>query len=206
MPWECSPDNPWWRPRTATYPASDRLMPGDVLLFVPRNPSIIESVIQRQQEHWGATSEHARFTHAALYIGLDHLICEAVPQGGIRYSTLDSRLDDFCWLARRWPGLTLVQGQRIASEAVFRLGKPYGWRSIIEGFLTRGKLLDDAAAERLVCSRLCDRAIVRALLGEGFSGAEVVFHPNAGALVTPATLSQTAKLMDIDLGWRRVSV
>jgi hypothetical protein len=202
-PWERSADNSWWEPRTKTYPASDCLMPGDVLLFAALEPDPIGRLIERQQLLWGEEPEHARFTHAALYIGLDHLICEAVPLGGVRYSTLDSRLDHFCCLVRRWPGLKPTQSERIALEAAGCLGWKYDWKGLWKAFRTHGPLLDGPGADRLVCSRLCDRAITRALLSERFGCDDPVFHSKS-PFPTPATLSRTPKLVDVETGWRLV--
>jgi hypothetical protein len=178
-------------------------MPGDILLFSPIQPAPVARLIQSQQERWGASPEHARFTHAAIYIGLDHLICEAV-KSGVKYSTLDSCLDEYCWLARRCPGMTRKLGQRIAAEAVVHLGERYDWQILVAGILTRGNLLNAGAAKGLVCSRLCDRAVTSALLEEGFLANDLGFHPNPQTLVTPAILSSTPKLVDVDLDWRRV--
>ena len=178
-------------------------MPGDILLFAPQVPSLISKLIQQQQERWGARPEHARFTHAAIYIGLDHLICESVPHGGVRYSTLDARLDHSCCVVRRWPGLTREQGQRIAFQAVSHLGEPYGWGTILAQLLKRGSLLSEEAAAHLICSRLCDRAITRALLEQGFPIQNTFVHPKPGDFVTPAVLSLSPKLTDVEVEWRR---
>ena len=202
-PWNCSPDNNWWTPRTETYPASDLLRPGDILLFAPLQPTFIEKIIQQQQLRWDALPEHARFTHAAIYVGLDHLICESVPQGGVRYSTLDARLDHSCCVVRRWPGLTPEQGQRIAYRAVSHLGEPYGWGTILAQFLKLGSLLSEEAAEQMICSRLCDRAITRALIDHGFPVQQVSLHSKPGTFVTPAVLSLSPKLADVEVEWRR---
>ena len=103
IPWVNSKDNAWWKPRSATYPSSDQFLPGDIILFSPRKPNAVQKVIQAKQRAWGASEDHARFTHVAIYIGVDHLICEALLIPGVTYSTLETYLDQGCWMIRRWP-------------------------------------------------------------------------------------------------------
>lgn len=205
-PWNPSADNSWWRPKSESYPASDQLLPGDVLLFAPQMPDSTQTFIQFVQGRWGSAHEHAQFTHAALYIGLDHLVCEAVPSHGVSYSTLESRLDNYCWIVRRWPDLTLRQRRSIAAEACRKLGQPYGWTAAILEALKEGwaSTWDANATRGFVCSRLCDRSITLALLREGFPPDRIQFHPDPKKWITPAVLSETVRLVDVDVGWRRV--
>ncbi len=154
----------------------------------------------------GATYGDARFTHAAIYAGTDHIVCESVPAHGVRYASLEGRLKDSACLVRRWPGLTPVQSGRIAFEASRWLEHPYGW---VAAFLEKckkgwGARWDNNLEAGLVCSRLCDRSITTALLDLRVPYDETPFIPWSGEWVTPAILSATPKLQDVQLDWLRV--
>ena len=125
--WAPSGDNAWWSPVSASYLSSELLLPGDVLLFAPQNPTSSQRGIQKAQRMLGSAEEHAQFTHAALYLGLDHLICESTPFQGVAYSTLEPRLAANCLLVRRVPGLAEEQRLLIANKASRLLGLGYGW-------------------------------------------------------------------------------
>lgn len=217
-PWVPSADNPWWRPTGSVYPSTNLLLPGDVLLFAPHEPSFVQRGIARSQKRGRAEDEDSRFTHAALYLGLDHIVCEATLGTGVMYSLLDLdfRLDKYCWIARRWPGLTLAQRQRILTMAArYYVGKPYNWRSALAEGMKRDSGANWEQEKRgLVCSRLCERSIVLALLeasrdsgedaldlpGDGYS-----FTENPREFVTPAVLSRTKRLVDVEVGWRSLT-
>lgn len=217
-PWVASADNPWWRPTGSAYPSTNLLLPGDVLLFAPDEPSLVQRGIARSQKQWGEAEENSRFTHAALYLGLDHIVCEATFGTGVMYSLLDlnSRLDKYCWIARRWPGLSLAQRERILTMAVrYYVGKPYNWRSALAEGIKRDSGANWEQEERgLVCSRLCERSIVLALVEASHdSGDDALDLPGDGysftekprEFVTPAVLGRTKRLVDVELSWRRVT-
>lgn len=202
-PWTPSRDNQWWHPAPGRYPATGLLLPGDVLLFAPIKPSPSQETIRLIQSKWGAAPEHARFTHAALYVGLDHLLCESIPNRGVTYSPLWQRIGAACLLVRRWPGLTLSQRQQIARVAVRLLGRPYGWKSGLLESLKRGwgARWDQHVTRGLVCSRLCDRSLSTALLELGLPADQVALHRSPSQWTTPADLSATPRLTDVEVGW-----
>ena len=203
IPWVASEANHWWTPQSSAYLSTGGLLPGDVLLFAPVNPNPAQSAITEFQLRSGSPSEHAYFTHAALYIDLDHLICESVPFRGVRYSSLERNLQTNHLLVRRWPALEIRHRHAIAITAARLLEEPYGWKSLCLAALMErwGAKLDEEAERGLICSRLCDRSIAIALHNEGFE--DVSFHSEAGKFVTPAVLSETPKLVDVEIGWRR---
>ena len=189
-----------------------------MLLFAPHEPSRVQREITRSQKRWSAEDEDSRFTHAALYVGLDHIVCEATFGTGVMYSSLDldTRLDKYCWIARRWPGLTLAQRQRILTMAArYYLGQPYNWLSAFSEVMKRGSGANWEQENRgLVCSRLCDRSIVLALVEASHDGADDALDlpgdgysltENPREWVTPAILSQTKRLVDVEVGWRSVT-
>jgi hypothetical protein len=201
-PWVSSNSNRWWTPKSSTYLSTDCLLPGDVLLFAPVKPDLGQEAIGEFQLRSGSPSEHACFTHAALYLDLDHLICESVPFHGVRYSSLERKLERNHLLVRRWPALEIRHRHAIAITAARLLETPYDWKSPLLAKLKEswGANWNKEAERGLVCSRLCDRSISIALLAEGFE--DVSFHSAPGKFVTPAVLSETPKLVDVEIGWR----
>ena len=206
-PWTPSADNSWFQPATKFYLSTNLLEQGDVILFAPLAATAAQIAIRRMQRRWGSNEEHSRFTHAALYVGLDHLVCQAIPFGGVQYATIEHHLDGNCCIARRWPGLNARQRGRIAAQACSHLGKPYGWKAAVLESLKRGWGVewDDDAERGLVCSRLCDRSITAALLDEGLASNQLQFHPDPKSWITPAILRESTRLQDIDLQWCRVT-
>jgi hypothetical protein len=74
-----------WRPRTAipqalkawgSVPDFDVWHPGDLILTKDKKPDAISKAIQKIQEP-GYGSEHAEWTHAAVYLGDGLMLCEA---------------------------------------------------------------------------------------------------------------------------------
>ena len=119
------------------------------------------------------------------------------------YSVLDLRLENHCWIARRWPGLSLAQRHRIVALAANRLGEPYNLSSLVFEFVNPGSgKRREIAGRGLVCSRLCDRSIALALLESGFPADQIAFSTGPRNWVTPAILSQTTKLQDVSINWR----
>jgi len=204
--WSPSPANYWWRPKNGSrYPHSGRLLPGDVLLFQPLKPGWLQSlIIGHQSKRY--EKEHAGYTHAAIYVGYDGLLCEAEFPGGVHLSNLDEKLEDCCMTVRRPVGLTRNLRRAIARGAVEHRNTRYGWEKLLqERFLPeslRERLQPpitgegaEAVVKSLICSTLCSRALLR--------GGVPVLPPDRG-LVLPAWLSKTPQLEDIDVGWRTV--
>ena len=59
------------------------------------------------------------------------------------------------------------------------------------------------AARGLVCSRLCDRSMILALLDAGLPMDQLQFHTDPKRFVTPAVLSETTRLIEVDASWWR---
>lgn len=79
--WRASIHNATWRPNLEYYPDTLALLPGDILLFQPLEPKFLQTISQGFQQ--------SRFTHAAVYCGFDHEICEATPGDGVALSSLE---------------------------------------------------------------------------------------------------------------------
>ncbi len=205
--WERSKDNDWWQPNSelySFYPSTHLLLPGDILLFAPQEAGFSQRLIQSKQHSWGRTdADHNKYTHAAIYIGSDHIICEAIVESGVTYSSLESYIGSRCFIARRWPNISLETRFKISLEASRWLKFKYNKAVFIPGGLSEKWANSFNKKEgKFICSRLCERAIRLALANSGINDAP--FHDDPTALVTPAVLSQTDSLVDIDLEWRRV--
>jgi hypothetical protein len=200
--WTPSVDNYWWHPKTEHYPNSSVLLPGDVILFRPLKPSAVQrQIISFQRKRYD--DAHSGYTHGAIYLGSDGLLCEAVFPGGVQFGSIDDRLEDSCIAVRRAPQISLDLRYSVARAAAGYRGVRYGWEDLLRLRLTpdytRKRLgsenLSDDVVHSLVCSTLCARALMR--------GHVSLLAPEK-ELVVPAQLSAAPELIDIKLEWRVV--
>lgn len=206
--WTPSGTNFWWTPKTAAYPSTAEFLPGDILLFRPLTPNSRESgIVSYQRKVRGYDSEHASYTHAAIWVGLDQLYCDATPALDVRVNSLEDYLanNNSCLLVRRIPNINGGQREAIARAAVGYRGQPYSFRTIVQElwghFMSREPFsgIDEETQRGLICSTLCSRAVL--------IGSETVsLLPNDLRLVIPATLSESSKLEDVSIWWCAVEL
>jgi hypothetical protein len=200
--WQPSEGNFWFYPSGDSYLCiRGSVHPGDVLLFATGR-KVVE-LAQKRWHHrfrdWEKLSPQPvvyiddawRWTHAAIYIDADHLICEAVRSGGVRVGSLEDRL----W--RRRPQAVQVmrhlsadenRGKQIARIAANYRGLKYkNLDCLLYGL--KGKMQDDENPERLICSTLCARSL--AMAGAAMPKPE-------DAPMTPSYLRQCRMLRAID--------
>ena len=193
--WQPSANNQSWRPNVDYYPDTLALLPGDVLLFQPLKPGVKQRISQSFQK--------SVFTHAAIYVGFDHEICEATPTGGVAIASLEDSLPGNCLLVRRVPDLTPDDRNRIAIEAGQLRGTPYAFRQIFQLAWNRYLKHDPNTSEDLrhgvICSTLCEHALL-----EGTRG-EICLRVDSRDVITPARLAATEALVDIPLIWTQVA-
>ena len=193
--WQPTPGNLSWRPNSEYYPDTLALQAGDIILFQPLQPKMAQSISRAFQR--------SAFTHAAVYCGFDHELCEATVTDGVTLSSLEDQLAGNCILARRVPGLSDGDRARIAIEAGKFRGHPYGWSEIFR--LAWNRYVEiypkrpDAARRGVICSSLCEHAILEATKGA------VVLRLTMQDVVTPARLADTAQLQDVALSWTRLA-
>jgi hypothetical protein len=205
-PWAPSTYNTWWSPKLATYPSTSEFLPGDILLFWPLNPTLLQSQVVAHQRRRGHAVEHASFTHAAIWVGIDHLLCDATPKLNVHVNSLEDYLKkrDTCLLVRRVPAISEVQRVGIARAAVNYRGGKYSFKTIIQDLWPQllGRMrdpeLDEETQRGLVCSTLCARAVA-------IGTQSVSLLPSDKGLAIPATLSASAKLEDRIVQWREVA-
>jgi hypothetical protein len=192
--WQPSASNKTWRPNTEYYPDTRLLHPGDIILFQPLDPTIPQKVSQAFQR--------SSFTHAAIYVGFDHEICEAIPSDGVVLSSLEDSIGDSCILARRVPNLSEHDRNRIAIEAGRLRGDRYAFRQIFQlawsRFIKNNPTTGDAPRRGVICSTLCEHAILEVTKGA------LSLRRNTKDVITPARLANATELEDVAIQWTRV--
>lgn len=205
LQWNPAEDNYWWRPKDdGPFPDSSQFQPGDIVLFRPLNPDFLQKRIISHQERfcrdWKCSDEHARYTHAAVYLGYDGLLCEAVwPRA--QFSSIDEKIEDNCIRIRRVLSLTEQQRKELAEAAASLRNVRYGWKTLVELRFTKDTLkrrlpdVEDESEQRsLICSTLCSHALKR---------VGVCVLPPDQRITVPAYLSLTGELSDVAVEWRR---
>jgi hypothetical protein len=172
-------------------------LPGDVILFRDAAPGLASRIISYAQ---GAShpERDARWTHAAVYL-YDDQIVEAVPYPGVRTRSLYDEVPKRRTLrVRRRPGLTVDQRYVIALRALSMLHSRYsftaavgiGWRSLGDGRRVGAMNFGPV----IICSKVVSDAYL-----------EITRHLFQGCSpdrpVTPADLSATADLSDVQVPW-----
>lgn len=180
----------------------DRLLPGDLILVSSLAPDYIVRCIRKVQERGGYTPEHSRWDHAALYVGKG-VICEAT-KNGVRRARLSKYVGRHLIRARRAAGLTLESRYELAIHALTLHGFSYDfrevfrlWRAARHGFnnaIHDSSVLGNPYPKRAtICSQLYADCYV--------SVTKVVIGNLDGGETTPAWLSVTPQLVDVQLRW-----
>lgn len=182
------------------FPDIATWQPGDLILVSAIRPSGVSSAIISTQTQGGYHQDDARWHHAAVYTGGEAL-CEATRHGvmaGLLYPYVGAhRLR-----IRRDPSITREQGWEIAVAAMTRLNTPYGFGSILKlklqslkGFW-RGRSAHGRNAKICICSEL---------YSDAYSWVtQKVLRNMAGDEVTPAFLSVSPALQDVQTNWLKI--
>jgi hypothetical protein len=176
--------------------------PGDLILSHPLSSGFLDRRIVRTQIRAGFDAEHARWTHAAVFLYED-LIVEAVPHDGVITRTLYSDIPDSVLRVRRRPGLRDEERYKIALCAQRMLGSRYNIRAALSiGWRARSGLWDrdwfPSIGPVIICSKVFYDAhveITRSLLRD---------CPMTD-LVMPAHLSATSDLEDVHISWLKLN-
>ena len=183
-------------------PDLTQLLPGDLILISPLEPTFLQKQIQKAQKIGGYHPDNARWTHAAVYLGSQFDICEATIKGVRRNSLLDS-LPTHLVRARRDPTLDADSRWKIALSAALQLGTSYGIRSLLTIYSRAIKGLHvpqkttTKSRSKLICSELYADSFFSA------TGSTLQWnHP--GKEVSPAFLSHVEELVDVPLDWLKI--
>jgi hypothetical protein len=179
------PDTSLWRP-------------GDLILVSAIEKSWISKRIVAAQELGGFKSDDARWHHAAMYLG-DHNICEATVSG-VKYGTIYKYIDTHLIRIRTGEKLSDDQRWRIALQSMTRLRKSYSfmtlvsiWLQAFRGFYTLPQSFGLTTGSSIICSKL---------YADAYSWITKETLDNvAGAVPTPASLSLSPQLTDVDARW-----
>ena len=177
-------------------------LPGDLLLFSAVKPNRAQRAIMKAQLRLGYAEEHAKWHHAAVYIGDLHL-CEAVFRG-VRYHPVTDIFLGSRLRIRRNTQLTKEERFRIAIRALMRLSKPYDfWSVTLSGFRSLNTAFGQAFSREL---RVRGRAVICSQL---YHEAYMEVTSQALSAVTdrdvfPADLSACGGLADVRAQWAKL--
>ena len=176
------------------FPDTAIWKPGDLLLFSAVRPSFASRAIITTQLEGGFAKDDARWHHAAVYVGHDH-ICEAVLWGGVRYEPIYSYVGSHLIRVRRDEKLSESQRYEIAIRSLANLKKYYSIRLLpllafyaVAGFWKRKALPRDTPT--VICSEMF------AVAYSSTAERRVAQPP-----VVPADLSMTDVLNDQKTDW-----
>ena len=210
--WAGSGAWPWWRPSTPRYPDTLRFEAGDLLLFsYPADD--LAAKIRRGQQLLGYATEHAEFTHAAVYLGSDCVLCDAAEQG-VRLHLLPSLVmppaglapNQDAMLVRRVPRKNSAVRARIAATALSYLDSEYGHEDLvrIKTSIRHRQPLPESADSGLLCSMLFSRSWSRAIPGARLPVYQAGQAGEGEPIVLPAALAATELLETVN--WQSLPV
>lgn len=184
--------------RFGRFPDTALWKPGDLLLFSAVRPSLASRAIIRTQTNGGFNEKHARWHHAAVYVGHNHL-CEAV-LSGVRYGPIYPYVGAHLIRVRRDESLSEISRYELAIRSLARLKEGYAVNLLpmlafygLAGFWNRKTLPPDTPT--VVCSQL---------FAQAYAGTTMRYVADPAAIpVVPADLSMTEVLSDVATGWLR---
>lgn len=151
----------------------------------------------------GFDREHARWSHAALYIGGGRIV-EATPFGGVRVGRLvDMTFDRHLLVRRRLDeALTMESRYAIVVDALTGLRRGYSlgavprlaWRSWRRQLWAPDRRPDVGGV--VICSTVVRNAYTTSIA--------VDLVPGTISVTWPADLSHTAELEDVEIGWVQI--
>ncbi len=186
----------------ALFPNIEDWLPGDLVLAAQVKPDWIHRQIAEAQLRSGFAAEDARWQHAAVYMG-DGFLSEA-GTSGVRYASISNYVGEHLIRVRRDPSLNGDERWRLAIQAVVRLGERYGFRRVFSiyrnSFSKSWRLALGAQFYKKSRSVICSQ-----LYADAFSVVTGrLLWPYVNTPITPATLSLTQVLSDVQLHWKDI--
>lgn len=182
--------------RFGRFPNTSLWKPGDLLLFSAVRPSLASRAIVRTQTNGGFAEQDARWHHAAVYVGHNH-ICEAV-LSGVRYGPIYPYVGAHLIRVRRDETLTEMNRYELAIRSLAHLREDYSVKLLpllafygLAGFWNRKTLPPDTPT--VICSQVFAHAYTGTTM-------RLVAGPQAIPVV-PADLSMTDTLTDVKTDW-----
>jgi hypothetical protein len=176
-------------------------LPGDLILVSAQKPGFIQQSIRRIQAQGGYDTVHARWEHAAVYIGSSAL-CEATRKGVV-VSDIYQYIGQHLIRVRRNPTLNNDQRWELAVNALKLRSYRYGYRSILNllwksqfsGYW--GTRTFTYPQRTRICSELYADAHTKASNG-------IILGNITSGEITPASLSMEKKLIDVKTKWVKI--
>ncbi len=183
-------------------PDEANLLPGDLLLVSVIGPRHYTANIIRSVQHRGGCSLNtAEWHHAAMYIG-DGDVLEAVPFWGVRVSKLYKYTGRHKLLFRRHPNLTLDQRQQLCIKGMRFLTQRYSWAALLQvlghsftGFWNN--IFLPFARRAHICSQIYSDSYLVV--------TNDILLPGHLGYVLPAHLRYAKKLVDVNVGWVKIT-
>lgn len=174
---------------------------GDLILFRRQSPDFFGSKISWAQEKGGFATADSCWTHAGVFLEEDFVV-EAVPGPGVRTRSLYADIPGRILRVRRHMALSEVDRYRIALRALRMFGARYSSAAALSlGWQMLGGLWNRVGSANFGTVVICSKVfydsyteITRSLL----NGCPI------NSPVTPAHLSATSDLEDVEVGWLRL--
>jgi hypothetical protein len=187
---------------------TSNLWPGDLLLSADATGKhTISAMIEGVQAKGGYAPRHARWVHAAMYLGDDRQVVEAsFEEGEVRISRLEEYYDGKSLLRFRRSRKVSQErdGWKLCICALARLKEPYDLFAVVKawakvylfgiGFYNRKR--ENSTSDAAVCSTLYADAHNEAL------GTNLGQH---SGMCVPATLSGSDEFVDVDARWLKIT-
>ena len=177
------------------------LLPGDLVLCSAVAPDFIQRNIRLVQARGGYAQEHARWEHAAVYIG-NGVLCEAT-RHGVQREMLSSYVGSHHIRFRRDLKLTSDERYEVAIAALSLQAHSYNLLEIFRLIKVARLGFNNHAKATIRTSGFPKRAMICSeLYADSYAKATRRIVGNiAGGEVTPASLSADPGLTDVQAYW-----
>lgn len=185
-----------------------RLAPGDVLLFSPSTPTLVQEAIIRAQRLAAPSLADASFTHVALYLGGGDII-DATLHNGVSVRPMAGALTEVGVMrARRLKGVDHAVATSICQTALSLVGARYAAVKSVIDALFDAALRTHAVAWYPALNKAMPFGIsprtpfyCSGLIEYSYAMAARVSFLAGSAAVMPHTLSSTTELVEVAARW-----
>lgn len=179
------------------------LLPGDLILVSSINPGLVQRSIRKIQSKGGYSLEHARWEHAAMYIGKG-VLCEA-SRKGVGRAMITNYVGSHVIRARRDLSLSESDRWKLAIEALSQQGYSYSYLEIARLLImSRIGYSDHTNLNKLSKPKMA--VICSELYADSYALAtRKVIGNIEGKEVTPASLSAERTFNDVQLQWLSIN-